>query len=149
MMNQYDEYQKHMRYKYDSYAFMLLLVLVFANFALTFFTDFQWADPVGLEYLMLCFIAVAYSVLMYVYRGAYFTKRQNGKLYAGLFFSVGLLNLYTSFSPSSPAIIDDGKLTFNVVMPFAGLLFILISLSYVVKLLSEKRKDQQMDDSKD
>lgn len=149
MMNQYDEYQKQMRYKYDSHAFMILIVLVFANFMFTYFNDFHWADPIGLEYLVLCFVAVTYSVLMYIYRGAYFTKRQNGKLYAGLFFVIGLLNIYTSFSPYSPAVVADGKLTFNVIMPFSGMLFMLISLAYVAKLLSEKRKENSEDDLDD
>ncbi|MCC5890887.1 MAG: hypothetical protein JJU01_09965 [Alkalibacterium sp.] len=148
MMNQYDEYQKHMRYKYDSYAFMLLLLLVFANFTLTSFNDFQWADPVGLEYLMLCFVAVTYSVLMYVYHGAYFSKRQNGKLYAGLFFVIGLVNLYTGFSPYSPNIVD-GKLTFNIVMPFAGALFMLISLAYMLRLFVDKRRELKEESEED
>ncbi|GAB2499829.1 hypothetical protein GCM10008929_20500 [Alkalibacterium psychrotolerans] len=148
MMNQYDEYQKQMRYKYDSHAFMLLIVLVFANFMFTYFNDFHWADPIGLEYLVLCFVAVTYSVLMYIYRGAYFTKRQNGKLYAGLFFGTGLLNLYTGLSSNFPIFVD-GKLTFDIIMPISGLIFILISLAYVAKLLSEKRKENSEDDLDD
>lgn len=139
-MTNYDEYQKYMRYKYDSHAFKFLLFLVFINFAMGTYTDFQWAETSGLEHLILSFIAVIYSVIMYIYHGAYFNKKQNGKLYAGLFFAIGLLSLITGFSPYSPIIVD-GKITSNIIMPLNGAMFVLISVAYLLKIFVEKRND--------
>ncbi|GAB2318901.1 hypothetical protein IRB23SM22_11590 [Alkalibacterium sp. s-m-22] len=86
-MGNFDEYQKLLRYKYGSQAFMILISLQFINFGLGLFTDFQWGETRETEYILLIFIPILYSLVMYIYHGAYFLKHQNGKLYSILFCS--------------------------------------------------------------
>ena len=145
-MTNYDEYQKYMRYKYDSHAFKLLLFLVLINIVVGIQTDSQWAETSGLEYLILSFIAVIFSAIMNIYHGAYFNKKQNGKLYAWLFFVIGLLSLMIGFSPYSPILVD-GKLTLNIFIPLYGAMFVLMSVAYFLRWFVEKRKDEREEEA--
>ncbi|GEK91120.1 hypothetical protein AKA01nite_07420 [Alkalibacterium kapii] len=84
-MNQFDEYQKLIRYKFGTYSFVLLAVLIFLNYFLTFIFEIQWAETKELEFMLIAFISVLYLTAMSVYKGAYFKKSIN-LLYMYLFF---------------------------------------------------------------
>lgn len=144
-MGNFDEYQKLLRYKYGSHAFMILISLQFINFGLGLFTDFQWGETREAEYILLIFIPILYSLIMYIYHGAYFLKNQNGKLYSILFFIIGILLISQGFSPYAD-IVSDGLVTLNAIGPVSGLIWISISLSYVVRNLVEKRKEADEED---
>lgn len=136
-MINYDEYQKFMRYKHGHHAFILVLILVLINFWFTLFRDLQWAETKELETILLIFVAVIYSVVMNIYHGAYFNRKQSPQLYALLFFGLGLLNLYLAFSPYRPLIVD-GQVTMNIIMVVNGVFFILIPAVYMTRVLVDK-----------
>lgn len=140
-MTNYDEYQKFIRYKYGHHAFLLVLVLVLINFWFSLFRDLQWAETKELEIILLIFVAVIYSVLMNIYHGAYFTRKQSPQLYSLLFFGSGLLNLYLALSPYRPLIVD-GQITMNSIMVVNGIFLILIPAAYMTKVLVDIRREK-------
>lgn len=86
-----------MRYKYGYQAFSIVLVLTLLNFFMSLFYDFQWGETGELETMVIVLIAAMYSLIMYIYKGAYFTKKQNPQLNAVIFFILGLLNISKFF----------------------------------------------------
>lgn len=139
-MKNFDEYQRLMRYKYGYHSFLIILVLGVLNFNINLFIDIQWAETQPLEFMLLIFIAVGYSIVMNIYKGAYFTKHQNSKMYAIIFFLLGLVNIYLSSSPYSPLIID-GRLSSNSIMLVSGMLWISIPIAYLTRVIVEKRRE--------
>lgn len=73
MMNQYDEYQKYLNYKHGSHSFNILMLSILINSSLATF-DIQWAETRELEYALLVFPALYYSLLMNIYKGSYYKK---------------------------------------------------------------------------
>lgn len=144
-MNQFDEYQKLMRYKYGYHSFFIIVALSIINFNLELFYDIQWAETKSLEYILFIFLAIGYSIVMNVYKGAYFTKKQNSHLYAFIFLFIGLANFYLSTSSYSPLIID-GLLTSNIIKLVNGLIWTSIPVAYFTRLLVEKRRNENNSD---
>ncbi|WP_423190216.1 hypothetical protein ACO1PF_04930 [Alkalibacterium sp. f15] len=141
-MNQFDEYQKFMRYKYGYHSFFIIVALSIINFNLELFYDIQWAETKSLEFILFIFLAVGYSIVMNVYKGAYFTKKQNSNVYAFIFLFIGLANFYLSTSPYSPLMID-GLLTSNNIMLVNGLIWTSIPSAYFTRILVEKRRERE------
>lgn len=144
-MTGYDEYQKLMRYKYGYHSFMIILVLSIINFNLTVFMELQWAESKSLEFMLLIFLAIGYSIVMNIYKGAYFAKHQNSKMYAFIFFLLGIANIYLSSSPYSP-LITDGLVTLNSIMLISGMLWISIPVAYLTRIFVEKRRASKESD---
>ncbi|WP_423190218.1 hypothetical protein ACO1PF_04940 [Alkalibacterium sp. f15] len=144
-MNQFDEYQKMMRYKYGYHSFFIIAVLSIVNFNLEVFFDIQWAETKSLEFILFIFLAVGYSIVMNVYKGAHFTKKQNSNVYAFFFLFTGLATIYLSASPYSPLMID-GLLTSNSIMLVSGLIWTSIPVAYFTRLLVDKRRNENDSD---
>lgn len=144
-MTGYDEYQKLMRYKYGYHSFMIILVLSIINFNLTVFMELQWAESKSLEFMLLIFLAIGYSIVMNIYKGAYFAKHQNSKMYTVFFFLLGIANIYLSSSPYSP-LITDGLVTLNSIMLISGMLWISIPVAYLTRIFVEKRRASKESD---
>ncbi|OJF90777.1 hypothetical protein [Alkalibacterium sp. 20] len=144
-MTNYDEYQKFMRYKYGYHSFAIILILTVLNFNLDLIFNLQWAETKSLEFMLLIFLAIGYSIVMNIYKGAYFSKKQNPKIYAVIFFFLGLANIYLSFSPYSP-LISDGLVTSNSMMLVSGLLWISIPVAYLTRIIVEKKRDEKDND---
>lgn len=141
-MDQFDEYQKFMRYKYGYHSFFIIVALSLINFNLELFYDIQWAETKSLEFILFVFLAVGYSIVMNVYKGAYFTKKQNSNLYAFIFLFIGLANFYLSTSPYSPLMID-GLITSNSIKLVNGLIWTSLSVAYFTRHLVDKRRDSK------
>lgn len=141
-MNDFDEYQKLIRYQYGTYSFILLLVLTFVNYFLSFIFEIQWAETKELEFMLLAFISVLYFTAMSVYKGAYFRKKQRPTVNASLFTLVGLINIYISVSSSTP-LIKNGQVTFNSITLVSGLFLITVPIAYLTRIIVEKRKEAE------
>ncbi|GEK91119.1 hypothetical protein [Alkalibacterium kapii] len=139
-MDGFDEYQKLIRYQYGTYSFILLSVLTFVNYFLSFIFEIQWAETKELEFILLAFGTAVYFVAMSVYKGAYFRKKQRPKVNVFLFTLIGLAHIYLSISYSTPIILE-GYVTFNSITLVPGLLFISIPLAYLTRVAVEKRND--------
>ncbi|MCC5890890.1 MAG: hypothetical protein JJU01_09980, partial [Alkalibacterium sp.] len=118
------------------------LVLGMINFSLHLFYDFQWAQTQGLEFLLLLFLAVTYSLVMNIYKGSYFHKKQKASRYALLALFIGLSHTYLSLSPHSPLLIN-GLLTANSIMLVSGLIWLSTFAAYFTRVLVEKRRDRE------
>lgn len=141
-MNQFDEYQKSLRHKYGYHSFMIILVLAITNFSLHLFYDFQWGETQSLEFILLLFLAIAYSIFMNVYKGAYFPKNEKAVRLTLLLCFGGIFNIYLSFSPHSPLIVN-GLLTTNSVILVSGLIWLSIPSAYFTRILVEKRRERE------
>lgn len=139
-MDQFDEYQKLMRYKYGAYSFIFLMVLIMINYFLSLFLEIQWAETKELEFLLLLFIALGYFIVMSVYKGAFFYQKYKPTVYSFVYFLLGLMNIYLSFSPDF-LLITDGLVSFNIIMLLSGLIWFLIPAAYFTRVLVEKRRD--------
>ncbi|MDZ7836363.1 MAG: hypothetical protein U5K84_14515 [Alkalibacterium sp.] len=137
-MKNFDEYQKFMRYKYGYQAFGIVLVLTLINYFMSLFMSLL-GETRELETMVIVLIAIMYSLIMYIYKGAYFTKKQNHKLYAVIFFLIGVLNIFNSLSPYTP-LIADGKITSNFLILIAGILWLSIPATYVTRMVVEKKR---------
>ncbi|MCC5894385.1 MAG: hypothetical protein JJU16_02910 [Alkalibacterium sp.] len=147
-MKKYDEYQKFMRYKYGSHSFHILWFLIFANYTFGTIYNIQWAETKELEYILLAYIAIFYTLIMYVYHGAYYKKNQLSilnTLFAGIF---GFFYLFWSLSVHLD-FISDGRITFNITLPFLGVMWLSTSVAYLIRHLAEKRKDVRDNNEED
>ncbi|MCC5890886.1 MAG: hypothetical protein JJU01_09960 [Alkalibacterium sp.] len=143
-METFDEYQKHLRYKYGSRAFSLLTFLNFLNYLLSRYTDFQWVESREMEFMLINFIAISYAITMYVYHGAYFKKYQKGMLYAFGFLVFGLINLFELISPYTETL-SNGRLTDSAALNASQLIWLFGSLAYFARFFVDKRRDAKED----
>lgn len=138
-MKQYDEYQKYYNYKYGFHSFNILMFLLFINFTLSTFLETQWAETKELEYILLVFPAVAYSLIMNIYRGSYYKKNSLSELHS---FFIGLwglgFSLWTIFL--GPNILSNGQITSNIVFLLLGAMWFLGALVHLTKSIIEKRR---------
>lgn len=141
-MDQFDEYQKLMRYKYGYHSFFIIVVLAIINLNLELFFDVQWAETKTLEFMLFIFIAIGYSIAMNTFTGAYFAKNQNPKRFAAVFSLLGIANVIISSSPHSP-LISDGLLTSNSIILASGLMWTTIPLAYFAKFVVDKRRETE------
>lgn len=137
-MDQFDEYQKLMRYKYGAYSFIFLMLLIMINYLLSLVFEVQWAETKELEFFLLISIALGYFIVMSVYKGAFFHQKYKPTVYSVIYFFLGLMNIYVSFSVS---VIKDGRVTFNSIMLINGVLWFLIPAAYIIREFVEKRRD--------
>ncbi|WP_368645392.1 hypothetical protein AB4027_11125 [Alkalibacterium putridalgicola] len=144
-MDNFDEYQKLMRYKYGYHSFFIIVALSIINFNLELFYDIQWAETKSLEFMLFIFLAAGYSIVMNVYKGAYFTKKQNSNMYAVIFLFIGIANFYLSISPYSPLIID-GLLTSNIIKLVNGLIWTSLPVAYFTRQLVDKKRNENDSD---
>lgn len=141
-MDPFDEYQRSLRHKYGYHSFLIIFVLGIINFNLHLFFDFQWGETQSLEFVLLLFFGVAYSIVMNIYNGAYFPKKQKALRLTLLFGFAGISNIYLSFSPHSPLIIN-GLLTTNSFMLVSGLVWLSIPSAYLTRILMEKKQARE------
>lgn len=138
-MKQYDEYQKYYNYKYGFHSFNILMFLLFINFTLSTFLETQWAETKELEYILLVFPAITYSLIMNIYRGSYYKKNSLSELHS---FFIGLwglaFSLWTIFL--GPDILSDGQITSNIVFLLLGTMWFLGALVHLTKSIVEKRR---------
>ena len=145
-MTNFDEYQKLLRYKHGHHAFLITMFLMFTNFIIDLSSDFQWAETKELESIIFMFVGIIYSVALNTYHGAYFDKKQNPKKYALIFFLLGIMNLYLTFS-SSHSLLVDGRVSKNTIMAFSAVLWLSIPAAYILRKLVEKiRKEEDYDE---
>ncbi|SFC62553.1 hypothetical protein SAMN04488102_11421 [Alkalibacterium subtropicum] len=130
-MQSYDEYQKHIRYKYGYYSFEIITFLTLFNYFLSALYDFQWAETKELEIIVIIFIANIYSLIMFSYRGAYLAKWQSPKRYSIIYFVFGIAIMTLSFFLSSP-LVSNGRITSSILLFLIGLVLIRISCTYLV-----------------
>ena len=147
-MDQFDEYQKLMRYKYGYQSFFVTIVLSIVNFNLDLFFDIQWAETKSLEFMLIIFISIGYSIVMNVYKGAYFAKHQNPVRFTAVFFILGIANIIISSSPHSP-LISDGLITLNSVVVVYGLIWTAVPLAYLTRMLVDKRRELKDSEEKE
>lgn len=142
-MKSYDEYQKQIRYKYESRAFTIVIALTLLNFFLGLVLDIQWAVAKEFEAVFIIFIALTYSVVMNVFNGAHFTKWQNPSRYSLGFFVLGILIIIFSLASDTPLLVDR-QLSTSALTFFIGISFISIPCSYIVKVRVEKERDREV-----
>lgn len=141
-MTNYDEYQKFIRYKYGHHSFLLVLILVFINSWLSLFRDIQWAETKELETMLLIFIAVIYSIVMNTYHGAYFNRKQSPKIYAFIFFILGIVNIYLALSPYTPLIVDR-KVTLHSLTGVSAILWLSIPAAYLMRRFVDIKREKE------
>lgn len=139
-MNPYDEYQKLLRYKYGFHSFLIVVVLSTFNFSMSSIWSIQWAETKEAEYLFLLSIAVFYSFITSIYKGAYFHKNETPALIIPLFLLSSLLYLVTSLS--SP-LLSEGKLTMRGLNLLFGIMWLSGAILYIVKAIIDKRRDKK------
>lgn len=142
-MKSYDEYQKQIRYKYESRAFIIVIVLTMLNFYLGLVLGIQWAVTKESEAVFIIFIALTYSVVMNVFNGAHFTKWQNPSRNSLFFFLLGILIIIFSLASDTPLLVDR-QLSTSALTFFFGISFISIPCSYIVKVQVEKERDREV-----
>lgn len=139
-MTHFDEYQRFLRYKYGFHSFLIVVVLSAFNFSMSSIWSIQWAETKEAEYLFLLSIAVFYSFIMSIYKGAYFHKNETPALTIPLFLLSSFLYLDTSLS--SP-LLSDGKLTMRGLYLLFAIMWFSGAILYVVKALIDKRRDKK------
>lgn len=138
-MTHFDEYQRFLRYKYGFHSFLIVVVLSAFNFSMSSIWSIQWAETKEAEYLFLLSIAVFYSFIMSIYKGAYFHKNETPAFTIPLFLLSSFLYLDTSLS--SP-LLSDGKLTMRGLYLLFAIMWFSGAILYVVKALIDKRRDK-------
>lgn len=138
-MEKFDEYQRHLRYKYGSHAFGLITVLNLLNYLLSM-RGVQWAETRTAEFILITFVAMTYAVTMYVYHGAYLKKRQSGLLFLAWLLIFGGIQLLELLSPYT-TVISEGRITAEAVVPLTQMIWLLGALAYIVRLVVEKRRE--------
>ena len=138
-MTHFDECQRFLRYKYGFHSFLIVVVLSAFNFSMSSIWSIQWAETKEAEYLFLLSIAVFYSFIMSIYKGAYFHKNETPAFTIPLFLLSSFLYLDTSLS--SP-LLSDGKLTMRGLYLLFAIMWFSGAILYVVKALIDKRRDK-------
>lgn len=139
-MQSYDEYQKHIRYKYGYYSFEIITFYTLFNYFLSALYDFQWAETKELEIIVIIFVANMYSLIMYSYRGAYLAKWQNSRRYSAIYYVLGVITMTLSFFLSSP-LISNGRITSSSLLFLIGLVLIGIPFTSLVRRFVEDKQD--------
>lgn len=140
-MKQYDEYQKYYNYKYGFHSFNILMFLIFINFTLSTFLETQWAETKELEYILLIFPAVYYSLLMNIYKGSYYKKNSLSALNSfflglwGVIFSLYIIFLGPDILSSS------GQVTSGIFPLLLGLMWVCGATVHAIASLIENKKD--------
>lgn len=142
-MKSYDEYQKSVRYKYESHAFTLVMALTMLNFFVGFVLGIQWALVKEMEAVVIIFIALMYSVVMNVYHGAYFTKWQNPLRNSVVFFILGIIVIGISLASDTPLLVDS-QLSTSALYFLFGIMFLSVPCSYIAKVKVEKERDREI-----
>lgn len=145
MMNDYDEYQKMMRYKCGYYSFMLLLVLLMFDFILNDFWSYQWAETQGLETLFIMGLILLIFNGFTIYHNAHFSRKENAKWYLLLDILTGIIytTMFFPIPTSNPKnLLINGKLTYSSFFILIGLTFFIRPVVYIIRKGLEKLKDK-------
>lgn len=143
-MNIYDEYQKSIRYKYESRAFTLVIALTILNLFTGFVFNIQWTWAKEFEAVFIIFIALTYTVVMNVYNGAHFTKWQNPIRNSISFLVLGLSLIIYSLVSRTPLLVDR-QLSLSSFILLVGVSFLSIPCSYAAKVNAEKERDREIE----
>ncbi|GAB2499822.1 hypothetical protein GCM10008929_20490 [Alkalibacterium psychrotolerans] len=139
-MKQYDEYQKYYNYKYGSHSFNILMLSILINSSLATF-EIQWAETRELEYALLVFPALYYSLLMNIYKGSYYKKNSLSALNSfflglwGVIFSLWIIFMGPDILSSS------GQVTSGIVPLLLGLMWVCGATVHAIASLIENKKD--------
>ncbi|WP_028274690.1 DUF6773 family protein [Atopococcus tabaci] len=140
-MREYDEYQKFIRYKNGTQAFLLLSILLFLNSLLNSL-NVQWGETYSIETLFLLEISIGYYVLKNTYQGAFFDKYENPKRQSLYSFLWGLIYLYLVHSPSF-AIFIDGKISQDFLHLFVGIICLAIPMVFLIRTMVDKSREKK------
>lgn len=139
-MKQYDEYQKYYNYKYGFHSFNILMLSILINSSLATF-EIQWAETRELEYALLVFPALYYSLLMNIYKGSYYKKNSLSALNSfflglwGVIFSLWIIFMGPDILSSS------GQVASGIVPLLLGLMWVFGATVHAIASLIENKKD--------
>lgn len=139
-MKQYDEYQKYYNYNYGFHSFNILMLSILINSSLPTF-EIQWAETRELEYALLVFPALYYSLLMNIYKGSYYKKNSLSALNSfflglwGVIFSLWIIFLGPDILSSS------GQVTSGIFPLLLGLMWVCGATVHAIASLIENKKD--------
>lgn len=139
-MKQYDEYQKYYNYKYGFHSFNILMLSILINSSLATF-EIQWAETRELEYALLVFPALYYSLLMNIYKGSYYKKNSLSALNSfflglwGVIFSLWIIFMGPEILSSS------GQVASGIVPLLLGLMWVFGATVHAIASLIENKND--------
>lgn len=141
-MNNYDEYQRFMRYRSGYYSFFLITFLLLVNYFVTEVKGFQWAEDGSVENLFIILIPVTFMNIANTWQGAHFNRKE--KPWRSNIIELALGMLYVLFALSSGSMQDkgllyDGKLTYGAAQFMLGLMWISIPITYFIRKLWDKQ----------
>lgn len=135
MFNEYDESQRLTRNKYGHQAFVLTIILFFIHLLL----GFQWGETTDIETILLLLITSTYFIVMNVYHGAHYSKKDNLKWGNILFLFLGGLNVSRAFTEYN-GFINNGKVSQGAVTLAIGIVFLSIPITCFFKETKRKIK---------
>lgn len=121
-------------YKVGYYSYQVLVVVLIINFNLNLLFDFQWAETVEIEYLMIVLASMSVTMITGIYNKALHQINPLYRFYAYALILFGMYYVYQSFIYESPFVVN-GLLTISAAILLFGLMFILSAVTYFVRLL--------------
>lgn len=140
-MNNYDEYQRFMRYRSSYYSFFLITLLLLVNYFVTEVKGFQWAEDGSVELLFIILIPVTFMNIANTWQGAHFNRKEKPWRSNIIVLALGMLYVLLALSSESmqdKGLLYDGKLTFVAAQSMLGLTWIAIPATYFVRKLWDK-----------
>ena len=137
----YDEYQMINRQKIASRTMIITFLLVFINGIVS--NKYDWARPLT-QALIILVLATGYFVTCAIFKNAYWRRKEKNPYVNMLLLAlVGILNIVQFFSNLSffgrAHPINDGKFGDGITSLVAGAYFLYISVIFLIKILLERR----------
>lgn len=142
MMNNYDEYQRFIRYRNGYHSFFLLAILLLVNFFVTHTKDFQWAEDGSVELLFILLIPGTFMNIANTWQVAYFNRKEKPWRSNSILLAMSVFYMWLALSTGSmqqKGLLSDGKITFVAAQLMLGLTWISIPATYYVRKLWDKR----------
>ncbi len=138
---EYDERQLAARGIAYRWAYMTLIFSLLANTCVETIWG-PWAKP-GVAVWMMIFLSVGVFVVVCVRRDAYFAVAQDPKASLWLFGAVVVLQIPNIIiTLRSGGFVEDGLLTWDVLSPASGALFLVLTVCAIVRLRRQREDDE-------
>lgn len=124
-------------YKVGYHSYGVLIAVLMGNIYLNLLVDFQWAETVEIEYLMIVLASMSVTMIIGIYNKALHQINPLYRFYAYALILFGMYYVYQSFVYESPFVVN-GLLSISAAILLFGLMFILSAVTYFVRLLVDK-----------
>ncbi|WP_423190217.1 hypothetical protein ACO1PF_04935 [Alkalibacterium sp. f15] len=129
-------------YKAGYHSYVILTAVLMGNIILNLLFDFQWAETTEIEYLMILLASMSVTMITGIYNQALHQINPLYRFYAYGWSLFGLYFVYQAFIYESHFVVN-GLVTISAAILLFGLMFILSSLAYFVRLLVDKKSETQ------